>query len=111
MQRGLPNSFGCILKQRRHVDSPNQQIGLALQSTNLLVASSNSCALLIQTSTRKVTHTEEGEAYKRVFMLALQGISFAAQLARVILASQLHFLFDFDPAGRRKMYFRLWTLD
>ena len=35
-------------------------------------------------------------SYKQIFLMALKADSFAAQLARVILASQVHFLFHFD---------------
>jgi Domain of unknown function (DUF4020) len=38
-----------------------------------------------------------GTSYKYVFMRALKGVSFAALLARVVLAARIHFLFHFDP--------------
>jgi hypothetical protein len=37
------------------------------------------------------------DSYKLVFMAAIAEVSLAAQLARVLLASQAHFLFYFDP--------------
>jgi hypothetical protein len=42
------------------------------------------------------------DSYKRVFMSAIAEVSLAAQLARVVLASQTHFLFYFDPEWTEK---------
>jgi Domain of unknown function (DUF4020) len=37
------------------------------------------------------------DSYKRAFSTAITEVSLAAQLARVLLASQVYFLFNFDP--------------
>jgi hypothetical protein len=47
------------------------------------------------------------DSYKRIFMMALKGASFAAQLARVLLASKVQFLFDFDPVWTEQNVFPL----
>ena len=45
--------------------------------------------------------------YERVLATAVHGASFAAQLARVLLASQLHFLFSLDPSWTTEHLFPL----